>query len=322
MDFKSACLFLLFFVTACAAPPAQVMYPTRTPDPIQAYVDANSSQGTAVAAIATADYFSNQLTATVETRNLTATQQVMDLQSTQQAGNILSTERAWNATTTANSVQSTTIALGTASAVAQQAIWTQRAIDITATADIAAVQAFATEQYSIARTQELALERETMMNQVRAVVPWAMLVITFLTLAIFFKHWTRVRIIQRDSRGDAPLLLDVVDGVAYDADRSPTSTAGLQREDLKRLPLFSTEDHTQTTTRDQMLDLATRGLPGTNQRKGLSKQLKDDAITGDGSMPKIETIDANSARPLFKDVIPHIVQDSIDAEVISEEEGS
>jgi len=39
-------------------------------------------------------------------------------------------------------------------------------------------------------------------------------------------------------------------------------------------------------------------------------------------MPKIETIDPNSARPLFKDVIPHIVQDSIDAEIISQEEGS
>jgi hypothetical protein len=321
MYFRVASLFLLVFVTACA-PPAQVVYPTRTPDPIQAYVDANSSQGTAIAAIATADYFSNQLTATVEIRNQTATQQVVDLRSTEQSASMRSTERAWNATTTADSIQSTTVALGTASAVAQQVLWTQRAIDVTATADSAAAQAFATEQYSIARTQELALERETMMNQVRAVVPWAMLVITFLTLAIFFKHWTRVRIIQRDSRGDAPLLLDVVDGVAYDADRSPTSTAGLQREDLKRLPLFSTEDHTQTTTRDQMLDLATRGLPGTNQRKGLSKQLKDDAITGDGSMPKIETIDANSARPLFKDVIPHIVQDSIDAEVISEEEGS
>jgi hypothetical protein len=318
---KIACVFFLVFLTACAIP-AQAVYPTRTPDPIQAYVDANSSQGTAVAAIATADYFSNQLTATVETRNQTATQQVMDLQSTQQAGNIRSTERAWNATTTANSVQSTTIALGTASAVVQQSIWTQRAIDITATADIAEVQAFATAQYSIARIQELTLERETMMNQVRAVVPWVMLVITFVILIIFFRHWTRVRVIQRDPRGDAPLLLDVVDGVTYDADRNPTSTAGLQREDLKRLPLFSTEDHIQTTSRDQMLDLATRGLPGTNQRKGLSKQLKDDSITGDGSMPKIETIDANSARPLFKDVIPHIVQDSIDAEVISEEEGS
>ncbi len=314
-------MFLLVFVTACAAP-AQVVYPTRTPDPIQAYVDANSSQGTAIAAIATADYFSNQLTATVEIRNQTATQQVVDLRSTEQSASMQSTERAWNATTTADSIQSTTVALGTASAVAQQILWTQRAIDITATADIAAVQAFATEQYSIARTQELALERESMMNQVRAVVPWAMLVTTFVTLAVFFKRWSRVRVIQRDPRGDAPLLLDVVDGVAYDADRNPTSTAGLQREDLKRLPLFSTEDHTQTTTQDQMLDLATRGLPGIPQRKVLSKQLKDDWITGDGSMPKIETIDANSARPLFKDVIGNIVQDSIDAEIISEEEGS
>jgi hypothetical protein len=314
-------MFLLVFLTACADP-AQVVYSTRTPDPIHAYVDAKSSQGTAVAAIATADYFSNQLTATVEMRNETATRQVVDLQSTQQAGNMQFTERAWNATTTADSIQSTSIASGTASAVAQQILWTQRAINVTATADSAAVQAFATEQYSIARTRELALERETMMNQVRAVVPWAMLGITFVTFAIFFKRWTRVRVIQRDPRGDAPLLLDVVDGVTYDADRSPTSTAGLQREDLKRLPQFSAEDHTQTTTRDQMLDLATRGLPGANQRKGLSRQLKPDSITREGSIPKIETIDATSARPLFKDVIPHIVQDSIDAEVISEEEGS
>jgi len=42
---------------------------------------------------------------------------------------------------------------------------------------------------------------------------------------------------------------------------------------------------------------------------------------GDGAMPKIEAIDSISARPLFKDVLPHIVQDAIDAEVISEEEG-
>ncbi len=314
-------MFLLVFLTACAVP-AQVVYPTRTPDPIQAYVDANSSQGTAVAAIATADYFSNQLTATVETRNQTATQQIVDLQSTQQAGSMQSTERAWNATATADSAQSTSIALGTASAVAQQVLWTQRAIDVTATADIAAVQAFATEQYSIARTQELALERETMINQVRAVAPWAMLLITFVTLALFFKRWTRVRIIQRDPRGDAPLLLDVVDGVAYDADRNPTSTAGVQRKDLKRLPLFSAENHTQTTARDQMLDLASRGLHGIPPRKGLSKQLKDEWITGDGNMPKIETIDVTSARPLFKDVIGNIVQDSIDAEIISEEEGA
>lgn len=322
MYFKSACLFLLILVTACAAPPAQIVVPSRTPDPIQAYVDANSSQGTAVAAIATADYFSNQLTATVETRNQIATAQVFIIQSTQQAGNALATERAWNATDAANSVQSTSIALGTASAVAQQVIWTQRAIDITATADIASVRSFATEQYSIARTEELSLQRKELMNNVAAIVPWLSLICVFSVFVIVFMRWTRVRVIQRDPRGDAPLLLNVVDGVAYDADRSPTSTAGLQREDLKRLPLFSAADHTQTTTQDQMIDLATRGLPGgTAPRKAIRKQLKDETNSGDENMPKIEAIDANSARPLFKDVIPHIVQDSIDAEVISEEDG-
>jgi hypothetical protein len=105
--------FLLLIITACGAP-AQAVYPTHTPDPIQAYVDTNSSQGTAVAA----EYFSMQLIATVETRNHISTQQALVMQATQQAANILATERAWNATSTADSIQ----AAGTASAVAQQAI--------------------------------------------------------------------------------------------------------------------------------------------------------------------------------------------------------
>jgi len=313
-------IILCFLLVACTSPPQQAVTYTRTPDPIQVFVDANSSQGTAAAAIATADYFSNQLTATVEARNQTGTQQAMQIQSQ-------ATERAWNATVTADSIQSTSAASGTASTVAQQAAWTQRAMDITATADTASVQAFATEQYGIARTEELSLKRKELVNNVAAVVPWMSLICIFAVLVVVLMRWSRVRIIQRDPRGDSPLLLNVVDGVAYDFDRHPTSTGGLQREDIKLLPQFSTNDHTQTTARDQMVDLATRGLPGTYKRQANNKQLKEenlsgDKLLGDGAMPKIETIDANSARPLFKDVIPHIVQDSIDAEIISQEEGS
>ena len=311
---------LILGLNACVSNPKSVS--VNTPDPIQAYVDANASQSTAVAAIATADYYSNQLTATVESRNLTATQQFMELQSTQEAFQVQSTERSWNATSTADSIQSTTIAVGTASAVAQQAMWTQRAINITSTADTASVQAYATQQYSIARNEELLLERKVLMNNVAAIVPWAALIFTFVVFAIVFIRWTRVRIIQRDPRGDAPLLLDVVDGVAYDADRNPTSTAGLQRADLKFLPQFSTSDHIQITARDQMLDIVTRGSSGANLGKNINKQLKEEKLLGDNTMPKIETIDPFLARPLFKDVIPHIVQDSIDAEIISQEEVS
>jgi hypothetical protein len=227
-----------------------------TPDPIQAYVDANASKGTAVAAVATADYFSMQLTAIIESRNQIGTQAAMHSQSQ-------ATERAWNATSTANAV----IATGTASAVAQQAIWTQRAMDITATANSAAVQAFATEQHAHARSNELSIQRKEMMNSVAAIVPWSAGVGAFVVLVIVSFRWSRVRIIQCDPREDSPLLLNVVDGVVYDFDRHPTSTGGLQWQDIKLLPKFSASDHTQTTERDQMLDLATRGFSNAARRR-------------------------------------------------------
>jgi hypothetical protein len=316
----------VFILSACASNSRPVLFMVNTPSPVQAYVDANSSQSTAVAAIATAQFYSGQLTATVEARNQIATEQAWSIQSTQQAANNQATERAWNATSTADSIQSTAIASSTASAAAAQAAWTQRAVDVTATADSASVQAYSTAMYGESKSVELAIEREAMMNNVQAAAPWAMIGILFIVAIVFVLRWTRVRVIQRDPRGDAPLLLDVVDGVTYDADRHPTSTGGLQREDIKLLPKFSASDHTQTTTHDQMVDLATRGLPVTNKRQANNKQFKEenlsgDKLVGDGTMPKIETIDANSARPLFKDVIPHIVQDSIDAEIILQEEG-
>jgi len=314
--------FQFLLLTACAAP-TQTIYPSYTPDPIQAYVDANASKGTAIAAVATAEYFSMQLTATVEARNQIATQQEFSLQATQQAANILATERAWNATSTADSVQAAVIATGTASAVAQQAIWTQRAMDITATANSASVQAYATEQYSHARSNELSIRRKEMMNSVAAVVPWGVGVGTLVIALLVLVRWSRVRVIQRDQRGDSPLLLNVVDGVAYDFDRHPTSTGGLQRQDIKLLPKFSASDHTQTTERDQMLDLATRGFPNAPRRRPAPLEpLRNSApqlsSSVPNSTPQIQVIDVAQAKPLFHDVIGHIVRDAIEAEIISE----
>jgi hypothetical protein len=281
-------------------------------------MDASASKGTAVAAVATAEYFSMQLTATVETRNQIGTQQAA-------SANASATERAWNATSTADSI----FATGTASAVAQQAIWTQRAMDITATANSAAVQAFATEQYAQARSNELSIQRKEMMNSVAAVVPWGVGVGTLAIMLLVLVRWSRVRIIQRDPRGDAPLLLNVVDGVAYDFDRHPTSTGGLQRQDIKLLPKFSASDHTQTAERDQMLDLATRGFPNAPRKRltpmePLRSNLPQlatptSASTSTTSTPQIQVIDVAQAKPLFHDVIGHIVRDAIEAEIIEGE---
>lgn len=114
MSWRFTYLFLFIFLSSCI-PAQSTQLPIRNEDHIQAFVNANSSQATAVAAIATADYFSSQLTGTAEAINQASTQQAQALQ-------IQATERAWNATTTANSIQLT----ASASAAAQQAIWTQR----------------------------------------------------------------------------------------------------------------------------------------------------------------------------------------------------
>jgi hypothetical protein len=155
-----------------------------------------------------------------------------------------------------------------------------------------------------------------MMNTAAAIIPWILLIGVFLTAVLVFLRWTRVRIIPRDPRGDAPLLLDVVDGVAYDADRHPSSTGGTQNQHLKLLPQFTAEHHTQTATRDQMLDLATRGSLNAPRRRPLPPN--QNTLLSTSTMPTIEVIDAAQAKPLFHDVVPHIIQDAIEAEIISE----
>jgi hypothetical protein len=118
----------------------------------------------------------------------------------------------------------------------------------------------------------------------------------------------------------------MVDGVAYDFDRHPTSTGGLQREDIKLLPKFSASDHTQTAERDQMLDLATRGFPNTPRRRPAPLEpLRNSAPQIPSSVPtstpapQIQVIDVSQAKPLFHDMVGHIVRDAIEAEIIEGE---
>jgi len=301
--------FLALLLAGCGE---MVTAPAPTPDPIQAYVDANRSQATAVAAIATADYHTSQLTGTVEAHQQNATQQALALQGTEQSTRLYATEKAWNATTTADAVLATSSAIS----LAQQAAWTQRAIDITSTADSAAVQAFATQQYAEARNEELALQRAEWMNGVAAVTPWVTLLcfigLTFLVVL----RWSRVRVVQRDPRGDAPLLLNVVDGIAYDADRQPTGAGGLLRQDVQRLPALSANEYLQTTTRDQMVDLKTRGLPGSLPRR--AHLLPSPSTTPEDQFPRIEVIQSAQAKPLLHDVLPAVMRDAIDAEIIAD----
>ncbi len=308
-------VILMLFLAGCATAPT-ALPANATPNPVQAYVDANASQATAVAAVATAQFYTSQLTATVEARDESATAQAQSLWATQQAVNIAGTERTWSATATADSALATSITSATSSAAAVQAAWTQRAVNITSTADYASVQAYATEMYSKSQESEMQVQRDQSVNSIRAAAPWGLLGFVVLFTALIAYRWSKVRIIQRDERGDAPILLNVVDGLAYDADRHPVSTAGLLRADLKRLPQLSAENHTQTTTRDQILDLATRLPSAPRLRENITAAL---ANPESKAPPQIQIIPEEQARLWLKDVLPNIFQDAIDGEIISQE---
>ena len=60
-------LFLLAWLSACipVTPSTLSISPIATPNPVEAFVNANSSQATAVAAVSTAQFYAGQLTATV-----------------------------------------------------------------------------------------------------------------------------------------------------------------------------------------------------------------------------------------------------------------
>jgi hypothetical protein len=295
--------------------------PSRTPDPVQAYVDANASQATAVAAVATAEFYSGQLTPTVETGNELATTKAQSLWATQQSFNLAGTERAWDATATSDSAVATGAASATASALAVQAAWTQEAIDFTATAGAASVQAYATAEYGKSKEVELGIERQVLMNKVEASTPWFIVICGFLVALIIAMRWSRVRVIQRDERGDAPLLLEVVDGIAYDADRNPLASAGLTRRDLKLLSPPTAQAQAQTTARDQLTDLAARSQNASSGaiRRLIAEQISKQRMLARAEDPRVEVISPEQARPLLRDVLPHIIQDAIDAEVIPDE---
>jgi len=294
---------LAFLVLAACAPmdslPDQSV--TVTPDPLQPFLNANSSQATAVSAAATAQYFGMQLTATAVSAE--ATQQYLGMQLTTTAdarsatetsqvmlAQVEATTRAWNATATADSAQSTGVANVTATQQAQSSSATQQSLNVTATADAINSAAFATAMHAQSETVRLAVEREKITNQARAILPITFTAITVMVVLVLLWKYMRVRPIQRDSRGDAPLL--IIDGVIYDADRNPFSVMQMLKGQPQIPMLTPTELQAPTTARDQAIDLA-RGLPA-----GKAQQQVQRALLPNGQ-PTFQVVAADKLPPLL-----------------------
>jgi hypothetical protein len=297
-------LILVGLLAACGTQPepTPAPLPTTTPDAFQLTLVNVQAQATMDAAQGTASAMQASKTGTA----YAPTQQAIET----------ATERAWTMTSwtaTASVEQTATAASGTATQQSWQATATQSAMDITATVDAAAASAQATALHGQAVSVELAVERERMMNKVQAVAPWGGLIVAFVFVLVMTFRWIRVRPVQRDARGDAPLL--IIDGKVYDADRNPYPLVDLSGKKPQIPALTPSEMQISTTARDQMIDLATRGGQGqTNpQRKAIAQKMATQNILPQPS--PIHVLPPEQARPLLGDVIPGIVRDAIETDL-------
>jgi hypothetical protein len=289
---------------------------TGTPDPLEIFVGANSSQRTAQAAQATADYFGQQITATVMARDALATERAFNLQSTQIAANITVTAQSAEATMTADSINATSTAAYTQTAVALQVAGTQMALTTTAEANEANAKAYAVAMDGEAQRVKNAIERDRMTNTLKAFMPLVMLAAAFGVFLVLAYHRGRIIIVQRDERGDAKLIGDVVDGIVSDPDRQANGMSGLRRRDLELLPPPSAERQAEVTERDQMVDLATRpGGDDGERRRQAARQMTE--ARPKAALPEsvITIVEPEQVSAVVQDVMPPLLMDATEGEI-------
>lgn len=234
---------------------------TAPPNP-DLYSSVQSSRATSDAALQQAYYQSQFLTASAEAPiiRITETAAAMAIQ-----------QQFW--TSTAQSVQSTETAALTQTAMA----WTPTP-NATMTAIFVLAAAEATQMANNIERDKLELQRQQDINDFKGKLPAYSFVIVILVLAIvltFISRRERYRPVPVDERGNPLPMLDVVEGTATDVDRNPNFRGDLRDNLFKQwlrkkldlpllLPDITAKRQDETTQRDQLLDLATRGLPGGN----------------------------------------------------------
>lgn len=301
-------ILLALALSGCAAPKAE--RPTRTLAPS---LVATREPDTAAQALANIQAQSTleamRAMSQVIEANLTGTAYAPTAQfigtSTAQAWTLV----GWTATASVN--QTATAASSTATQQSVSATGTQRVLDNTATVDAAAASAKATALHGEAVSVELAIERERLMNNLWAVTPWAACVMLLAALVISAMRWSRVRPILRDARGDAPLL--ILDGKVYDADRNPQPLLDVSGKKPSIPALTDPDLQAATTARDQMIDLVSRGSHRSKTAGQMMQRMAPPA-----AQPQISVLSAEESRPLLRDVLPGIVRDTLDVDILDE----
>lgn len=236
------------------------------------FAEAQNARATADAAQDLASYQERFLTATAEAPivHITETAAAQSVRSTATADAMALEQRNW--TVTAQSVQETQTAAMTATAMA----WTPT-MNATQTAVFAVLHAQGTQVANEAVRDTLELDRQKYNNDFFANLPglsWALVALFAILGAMLFVRRERYKPAQVDARGNVLPMIDTIEGTVTDVDRSPNYLSGMRRADLPALPPVTAERQDAATQRDQLVDLAVRGLPDAkrDERKRLAGQ--------------------------------------------------
>jgi hypothetical protein len=275
---------LLFLLAACV--PVQ----SNTPD---LYYEAERAKATSAALQSDAEFYGRMLTGTAEAPIIHITQTAAAWQ--MEATSAVSTSQAmYTATQQANEFAGT--------ATAQS--WTATAIENAAQVQKAGQEAEQTAIANVSARDGLALERQQNTNKFWQAMP-IIVFFAVLTLSIagVFMILKRAQYVpgQVDARGNALPLLDVIEGTITDIDRAPTGQTSTSRKEIKLLPKFTPEQHLGVTQNDQMIDLATRGLPlqkSNEPQKRIAAQTMANSVTAGNLQNRFKLLDSGEQPPI------------------------
>lgn len=240
-------LLLIALLAACGTPAVS----TATQPNL--YLDAASNRLTADAALQRAQIQESMLTATAQAPliHITETAAGLSFQSTQASIDNTATAVLW--TPTASPVPTVTPSP------------TQNAV---MTSTFAALQAVQTQTV-------LKVQRDEMTNTGRAVFWYAIaLAIVIVGFAFAYVQIRRMSFVPApmNDQGRTHPIVNVLEGIAFDIERSSNGVVGTNQKFLKQLPAITAERQDQVTARSQMVDLATRAR--------LPKRLLDEQSRG------------------------------------------
>lgn len=271
-------LAVLIALTACTTP-------AGSGAPQDLLVSAEQARLTADAA---------QEIAESQSRYLTATAEAPIIRITETAAAFAMVQAYWTAT--AQSVMSTETAAMTHTAAA----WTATP-NATQTAVFAASNAQGTQIAYTLERDRLELERQQKNNEFWRLLPGISFAVVALLAFMFSFVYVRKQRYQPapvDDRGNILPLIDVVDGQVTDVDRNPNNQGMLHPNIIGRyieqrlqlpptVPQITKERQDATTERDQMIDLATRGLP--TQKDDGRRKIAEQAVAKQLSEPNMQS---------------------------------